>query len=96
MNPKKCEAVNITNKNNPILFGYCIGSHPISWSRKVRYLGVIINSKLKWKDHCEYVVSKATICLNHLHHAMYGCTPAAKSSAYKALVRPYLEYACEV
>ena len=61
-----------------------------------KYLGVIINSKLKWKDHCEYVVNKATICLNRLHCAMYDCTPAAKISAYKVLVRPYLEYACAV
>ena len=27
---------------------------------------------------------------------MYGCTQAAKINAYKALVRPYLEYACPV
>ena len=27
---------------------------------------------------------------------MFGCTQAAKVSAYKALVRPYLEYACVV
>ena len=27
---------------------------------------------------------------------MYGCTQAAKISAYKALVRPHLEYACAV
>ena len=27
---------------------------------------------------------------------MYGCTQEAKINAYKALVRPYLEYACAV
>ena len=27
---------------------------------------------------------------------MYGCTQKAKIYAYKALVRPYLEYACAV
>ena len=34
--------------------------------------------------------------LNRIRHAMYGCTEAAKISAYKALVRPHLEYACAV
>ena len=28
--------------------------------------------------------------------AMCGCTPAAKISVYKGLVRPHLEYACVV
>jgi len=63
----------------------------------MKYLGVIINSKLKWNDHCQlYVVSKPTKCLNHIRCAMYGCIQAAKISAYKALVRPHLEYACSI
>ena len=96
LNPKKCEAVNITNKRHPINFEYFIGSHPIPWSQKVKYLGIVISSKLRWNDHCRYVVSKATKCLNRIRRAMFGCTQAAKVSAYKALVRPYLEYACVV
>ena len=62
----------------------------------MKYLGVIINSKLKWNDHCQYLVSKATKCLNRIRRAMFGCTQAAKIGAYKALVRPHLEYACAV
>ena len=44
----------------------------------------------------EYVVSKATKCLNCIRCTMYGCTQSAKINAYNALVRPYLEYACPV
>ena len=48
-------------------------------------------------DHYHYVVSKATKCLNRLHHAMYGCTQEPKiSNAYKSFVQPYLEYAWTV
>jgi len=65
----------------------------VSWSQKVKYFYVIINSKLKWNDHCQFIVSKATKCLNHICRAMYGCKQAAKVNAYKALVRPHLEYA---
>ena len=96
LNPKKCEAINISYKRSPINFDYCIGSCPILWSQKVKYLGVVMNSKLKWNDHCQYVVSRATKCLNRLRRAMYGCTQEAKINAYRALVRPYLEYACAV
>ena len=58
--------------------------------------GIIINSKLKWNDHSQYVVSEATKHLNCIHRAMYGCIQAAKISAYKAHVRPHLKYACAV
>ena len=70
LNPKKCEAI-ISNKCSPINFEHCIGSCPLLWSQKVKYLGVVINSKLKWNDHCQYVVSKATKCLNRLRRATY-------------------------
>ena len=89
LNPRKCEAVNISNKRSPITFEYSIESHIVSWSQKAKYLGVIINSKLKWKDDYQFIVSKATKCLNHIHRARYGCTQAAKVNAYKALVRPH-------
>ena len=59
------------------------------------YLGVIITSNLKWNDHCQYVVHRATQSLNRLRRAMYGCTDRAKALAYLALVRPCLEY-CNV
>jgi len=96
LNPRKCEAINITNKRSPVSFTYCIGQHPISWTSKVKYLGIMIQSKLQWSDHCQKVAHKASLCLNRLRHAMFGCTAAAKSLAYKALVRPCLEYGCSI
>ena len=95
LSPSKCEALNITNKRSPIPFTYHIGSAPVTWYNKVKYLGVIITSNLKWNDHCQHVVHRATQSLNRLRTAMYGCTDRAKALAYLALVRPCLEY-CNV
>ena len=39
-----CEAI---NKRSPVNMDYYTGSHPVSWSQKVKYLGIIISSKLK-------------------------------------------------
>ena len=38
LNPNKCEALNISNKRSSISFDYYIGSHPILWSKKIKYL----------------------------------------------------------
>ena len=95
LSPSKCEALNITNKRSPIPFTYHIGSVPVTWCNKVKYLGVVITSNLKWNDHCQRIVHKATQSLNRLRRAMYGCTDRAKALAYLALVRPCLEY-CNV
>ena len=92
LSPSKCEALDVTNKRSPIPFTYCIGSTPLTWCDKVKYLGVVITSNLKWNDHCQRVVHRPTQSLNRLRRAMYGCTDRAKASAYLAIVRPHQYY----
>ena len=48
-------------------------------------------SNLKWNDHCQCVVHRATQSLNQLRRAVYGCTDRAKALAHLALERPHLE-----
>ena len=62
----------------------------------MRYLGIYINSTLSWSAHCKAVAAKATKCLNFLRHTMWGATPAAKAMAYKCIIRPLMEYSCQV
>ena len=62
LNPHKCEAINITNKRTPVSFTYSIGLQSISWVTEIKYLGVVINSKLNWTDHCQKIVQKASLC----------------------------------
>ena len=75
---------------------YKINSVVISWNSIVRYLGVYIQSNLSWSHHCKVVSAKARRSLNHLRHSLWGATTTAKSVAYKCLIRPLLEYACQV
>ena len=84
-----CEALNVTNKHSPVSFDYTFGSSPVAWLQKVKYLGVIISSNLKWNDHCKQIVHKATQSLNR-------CTDRAKAAAYLTLVKPCLEYCKDV
>ena len=55
-----------------------------------------IQSKLSWFHHCRIVLAKARQSLNYLCYSIWGATTAVKSVAYKSLVRPLLEYACQV
>ena len=93
LNPAKCEALAITNKRSPIKFTYTISQKSVSWSNLVCYLGVNVNSKLRWSSHCQIISAKAIKTLNCIKHLMFGCSREAKSKAYKPIVRPILEYA---
>ena len=64
LNSGKCEALNITNKQAPIQFDYTVNGGVIQWKPFVRYLGIYVNSKLTWSDHCKIIASKATMLLN--------------------------------
>ena len=96
LNPAKCEALSISNKCSPLQFIYTIGGGSISWKFLVRYLGIYINSKLTWSDHCKLTASKASKILNVLRRTMFGCSALAKDVAYRSIVRPCMEYACVV
>ena len=80
----------------PVSFTYIIDSQPVRWTDLVNYLGIHINDKLQWSSQCQFAASKATRVLNVLRHTMLGCDSEAKYRAYKAIVRPLLEYTCVV
>ena len=96
LNTGKCKAMCITLKKKPPSFTYSINNTSLEWVDTFRYLGVIINNKLKWGDHISAVTVKASRILNLLRRTMQGCRGDAKSRAYTALVRPILEYAAPV
>jgi len=63
--------------------------HPV-----VRYLGVLVDSKLSWTEHCKYISAKATRSLKFLRHCLYNASTSIKSTAYRCIIHPVLEYAC--
>ncbi|XP_068683392.1 uncharacterized protein [Montipora foliosa] len=71
----------------------------ITWSglgTSYDYLGVRLTSKLNWKEHCDKcdkTSNKANRSLGLVKRTLKSCTPEVKERAYKALIRPLLEYA---
>jgi len=58
-NPLKCKFLIVTNKMSPLKFTYHINDVPIKKVNSVKYLGVVIDSKLTWKEHVKQILSKA-------------------------------------
>ena len=63
-NPLKCELLTITNQRSPLKFTYHINDVPIKEADFVKYLGVVIDSKLTWKEHIKQVLSKSNTSLS--------------------------------
>ena len=96
LNPIKCDSIVISNKRSPILPSYHLDSSVILHHPVIRYLGIIVDTKLKWNEHCKYVSAKATKALNFLRHCLFNAPSSIKSTAYKCIVCPFMEYASPV
>ena len=91
--PEKCFVMNITNKFNPALCTYSMSGTPLSVVKSWKYLGVIIDSKLNFNEHCDKTRKKALSSLAILQRTLYAAPKECKKIAYQSLVRPKLEYA---
>ena len=95
-NPLKCEFLMITNQKSPLKFTYNINGIPIKEADFVKYLGVVIDAKLTWKEHVKQVVSKANVALAFLRRNLRSCPRQIKEHCFKTSVQPIIEYASTV
>ena len=68
-------------------------------STQVKYLGVILDAKLSWKQQVEARCKKALALMCQLRRvtgATWGMTPKTVLWLYTAIIRPYISYAAVV
>ena len=94
--PNKCKLLRVTNKIKPITSDYTIHNEKLESVDSARYLGVILNKKLKWDTHVDMVCKKGSQTRNFLQRNLRGCTRVIKAKAYKTYVNPILNYASTV
>ena len=58
-----------------------------------KYLGIILDNKLSFNQHTDGIVKKTSTLLNLCRRNLYMCDQHTKELAYKAIVRPHLDYA---
>lgn len=83
-------------KNDSISFN----GHSFFWNDSVKYLGIILDKKLCFKDHIDYSINKASgVSFSSLYCLLARNSHASVDSklrVYKACIRPLLTYACPV
>ena len=95
-NVKKCAVLSITRKRSPKVYKYTLLGEDLTRVDKHDYLGVTISHDLRWNDHCNKIINKASRTLGLLRRTLSPCSQEVKSQAYSTLVRPQLEYPSEV
>ena len=76
--PKKCKVLSVATKLPPLLgilpciqFHYQFGEDLLDYTHSERDLGVDINSKMNWNDHCNRIYSKANQMLGLTKRTCY-------------------------
>ena len=100
VNPSKTEMILFTRKYKPdSLVPIIFYGKDLEQQSQVKYLGVILGSKLNWSNHIDAKCNKALISLYQLRRSVgntWGLTPRTTRWMYAAIIRPSLTYAAVV
>ena len=92
--PGKCQLLRVTNKKTHIPYSYSIHNEILQETESVKYLGVIIDKHLSWKQQYNNINKKASNILALLRRNTHSLPLRVKNTYYKALVQPILDYGC--
>ena len=95
-NPSKCQVIHVTRRKTPPQTKYHLHGCVLESVPSAKYLGVTISEDLKWSEHINNITKKANETLGFLKRNIRVYNKDLKSTAYKTLVRPQLEYASTV
>lgn len=96
LNSSKCQHVCFTRSHILYPSTYSIQNNQLKNVSSYKYLGVNINSELKWGTHINYILSAADRSLGYLKHHLRLEPHQLKKTAYTTLLRPKLEYASSI
>ncbi|XP_067120140.1 uncharacterized protein [Centruroides vittatus] len=100
INYNKCNCI-VFPKGNPLQKrpSIKINNQKIQWTNNIKYLGLILDPKLTWRDHIHYTYDKA-VRVNHALRCIarnyWGLNHQNSRTIYKGAVEPILTYGCEV
>lgn len=98
VNPQKAELILFSRRRNvQLLPDIVLSGETIKLVETVKYLGVIFDSKLLWKEHLSLAIRKSTVCFWMIRRMVgntWGLSPKIVHDLYISLVRPVLCFGC--
>ena len=99
LNALKCKCMTISRKKKPIA-PHCalvLNNSTLEQVQSYKYLGLLLTADLSWSSHISSIRLKARKILGLLYRRFYGnVSQDVLKQLYLSLVRPHLEYACQV
>ena len=95
-NPSKCHVMHVSRKRKPRKAKYNLRSHTLESVKEAKYLGITLTDKMEWTPHINNITTQANRSLGFLRRNLRPAPQQLKNQAYKALVRPKLEYCSSV
>jgi len=94
--PDKCNVLTVTRKRSPIHHPYSLHGHALQHVESAKYLGCTLTRSLDWSEHINNIATKGNKIIGFLRRNLKINSKSTKELAYKALVRPTVEYASSV
>ncbi len=91
--PGKCQVITFTRKREPVVATYYLHGHVLENVKEAKYLGLTLQHDMRYNIHLDNITNKASRTLGFLRRNLQINSPKLKTTAYKALVRPMVEYA---
>ena len=76
--------------------GISIKNAKIDLVYTIKFLGVLIDNKLNWKDHIDMIKTKLSKNIGIMYKAKYVLNRTSSMILYCSLFLPYVTYCCEV
>ena len=92
INLSKTQSMLFTNKTDNPSFQLQIQNIDIEVTNKCKFLGVIIDDKLLWKDHINYISNKISKSIGILKFLRYIYPKPILRMIYMSLIYSYLNY----
>lgn len=97
LNAHKCAVMSTTHSKNKILFSYTIENEPLKRVSIKKDLGVIIDDKLSFNEHVDYITRKSYRMIGFIFRCgKYFTSQSSMRLLYSSLVRNRLEYCSTV
>jgi hypothetical protein len=91
--PAKCFVLHMTRCHSIHRHDYYLHGQKLEEVSQTKYLGITLTTDMKWNHHVQNTANKANKTLGFLKRNLKIGNKSAKLAAYKALVRPIVEYA---